>query len=47
MILDVFVCLLAELPPHLPILNELERALSTRFCLIRNIAVLTVEDLRP
>ena len=47
MIPDAFVCLLAELSPHLPILNKLERALSTRLCLIHDIAVLTVDDLRP
>src|SRR6266566_5915239 len=47
MIFDAFMCSLAELPPHLPVLNELERSLCTRLRLIRNIAVLTIDDLRP
>src|SRR5216684_3362727 len=46
MILDAFVCLLAELPPHLPVLNELERTLCACLRLIRDIAVLTIDDLR-
>src|SRR5437667_11326851 len=44
-VLDTFMCLLAELPPQISVLNELERTLCTRFCLIRNITVLTVDDL--
>src|SRR6266566_5217428 len=47
MIFDAFMCSLAELPPHLPVLNEHERSLCTRLRLIRNITVLTIDDLRP
>src|SRR5207302_8159452 len=42
---DVLMCLLAEFTPQISVLNELECMLCTRFCVISNIAVTSIDNL--